>query len=33
VLERPEEYRGLATQVAKDVAANWRERLKAILPE
>jgi adenylosuccinate lyase len=33
VLERPEEYRGLAAQVAKDVAASWRERLKGVLPE
>jgi adenylosuccinate lyase len=33
ILERPEEYRGLATQVARDVAAGWRERLKGILPE
>ena len=33
ILERPEEYRGLATQVAKDVASSWRERLKGVLPE
>jgi adenylosuccinate lyase len=33
ILERPEEYRGLAAQVARDVAASWRERLKGILPE
>jgi adenylosuccinate lyase len=32
-LERPEEYRGLAAQVAKDVASSWRERLKGVLPE
>ncbi len=33
VLERPEEYRGLAADVARDVAAKWRERLKGVLPE
>ena len=33
ILERPEEYRGLAAQVARDVAATWRERLKEVLPE
>jgi len=33
VLERPEEYRGLAADVARDVAAMWRERLKGVLPE
>ncbi len=33
ILERPEEYRGLATQVARDVASTWRERLKGVLPE
>ena len=33
ILERPEEYRGLATQVAKEVASSWRERLKGVLPE
>jgi adenylosuccinate lyase len=33
VLERPEEYRGLAADVARDVAATWRERLKGVLPE
>jgi adenylosuccinate lyase len=33
ILERPEEYRGLAADVARDVAATWRERLKGVLPE
>ena len=33
VLERPEEYRGIASQVARDVATSWRQRLKGILPE
>ncbi|MGH2490190.1 MAG: lyase family protein [Candidatus Limnocylindria bacterium] len=33
ILERPEEYRGLATEVAHDVATTWRERLKGVLPE
>jgi adenylosuccinate lyase len=33
ILERPDEYRGLASQVARDVAAAWRERLKGVLPE
>ena len=33
VLERPEEYRGIASQVARDVATSWRERLKGFLPE
>ena len=33
VLDQPEEYRGLAAEVARDVAATWRERLAGILPE
>ena len=33
ILERPEEYRGLAPEIARDVASMWRERLKGILPE
>lgn len=33
ILERPEEYRGLSAEVARDVAATWRERLKGVLPE
>jgi adenylosuccinate lyase len=33
ILERPEEYRGLAAEVARDVATTWRERLKGVLPE
>ena len=33
IIDSPEEYRGLAAQVARDVAATWRERLKEILPE
>src|SRR6266852_7411156 len=33
ILERPEEYRGLAPEVAREIASAWRERLKGILPE
>ncbi len=33
VIDQPEEYRGLAAEVARDVAATWRERLKEVLPE
>ena len=33
LLERPEEYRGLAAEVARDASAMWRERLKGVLPE
>ena len=33
VLERPEEYRGIASQVAREVAGSWRERLRGVLPE
>jgi adenylosuccinate lyase len=33
ILERPEEYRGLAPEIARDIASTWRERLKGILPE
>ena len=33
LLERPEEYRGLASDVARDVSALWREKLKGVLPE
>src|SRR5256885_2175385 len=33
ILERPDEYRGLAPEVARDIASTWRERLKGILPE
>ena len=33
VLERPEGYRGLATEVTHQVTALWREKLKAVLPE
>ncbi|MBM4420503.1 MAG: hypothetical protein FJ034_02740, partial [Chloroflexi bacterium] len=33
VLERPEEYRGLAGEVARDVARTWRARLAGIMPE
>ena len=33
VLERPEEYRGLAGEVARDVAQTWRARLAGIMPE
>jgi len=33
ILERPDEYRGLAPEVAREIASAWRERLKGILPE
>ncbi len=33
ILERPEEYRGLAAEVARDVSREWRERLQGVLPE
>jgi len=33
VLDQPEEYRGLAADVARDVATTWRARLAGILPE
>ena len=33
VLERPEEYRGLAAEAARSVTALWREKLKGVLPE
>ena len=33
ILERPDEYRGLADQIARGIASTWRERLKGILPE
>ena len=33
ILDSPEEYRGLAPQIARDIASAWRERLKGILPE
>ncbi len=33
ILERPEEYRGLAAEVTREVTALWRERLKGVLPE
>jgi adenylosuccinate lyase len=33
ILERPEEYRGLSTEVAREVTAFWRDRLKGVLPE
>jgi len=33
VLERPEEYRGLAAEVAREVAAGWRMKLAELLPE
>ena len=33
VLERPEEYRGLAARIAREVAQSWRERLRGVLPE
>ena len=33
VLDQPEEYRGLAPDVARDVARTWREKLAGVLPE
>jgi adenylosuccinate lyase len=33
VVDQPEEYRGLAADVAREVAATWRERLREVLPE
>jgi adenylosuccinate lyase len=33
VLDRPEEYRGLAADVARDVAKTWRTKLVGVLPE
>ena len=33
ILDQPEEYRGLAPEVARDVAKTWRERLVGVLPE
>jgi adenylosuccinate lyase len=33
ILERPEEYRGLSAQIARDVAAEWRAKLAEVLPE
>jgi len=33
VLDQPEEYRGLAADVARDVATTWRARLAGLLPE
>ena len=32
VVDQPEEYRGLAADVAREVAATWRERLREVLP-
>jgi adenylosuccinate lyase len=32
-LDHPEEYRGLSAEVARGVAAEWRERLAEALPE
>ena len=33
ILDSPEDYRGLAADVAREVATTWRERLKGVLPE
>ena len=33
VLDRPEDYRGLAAVVARDVAKTWRKKLVGVLPE
>jgi len=32
-LDHPEEYRGLAAEVAREVATEWRGKLSAVLPE
>jgi len=33
ILDQPEEYRGLAPDVARDVATTWRAKLAGVLPE
>ncbi len=33
ILDQPEEYRGLASVVARDVAKTWRSKLAGVLPE
>lgn len=33
ILDQPEEYRGLASVVARDVAETWRSKLAGVLPE
>ena len=33
LLDQPEEYRGLASEVARDVAKTWRAKLVGLLPE
>ena len=33
VLDRPEDYRGLAPEVAREVARTWRKKLAGVLPE
>lgn len=33
ILDQPEEYRGLAPEVARDVAKAWRKKLVGVLPE
>jgi len=33
VLDQPDEYRGLAPEVARDVARTWRGKLAGVLPE
>jgi len=33
ILERPEEYRGVSAEVARDTSRAWRERLEGVLPE
>ncbi|HUG55520.1 MAG TPA: lyase family protein [Candidatus Limnocylindrales bacterium] len=33
LLERPDEYRGLSADVAREVCATWRRRLAGVLPE
>jgi adenylosuccinate lyase len=33
VLDQPDEYRGLASDVARDVATTWRGKLTGVLPE
>ena len=33
ILDQPEEYRGIAPEIARDVAKTWREKLEGVLPE
>src|SRR5262249_22711507 len=33
VLDQPDEYRGLASEVTREITGTWRGRLKGVLPE